>query len=103
VPIVLDESGGISLIRLEGDVNIAMAVEMKSLLLKALASGNELRVGLESATELDVTVLQLLYAAERNAVGAGIRFTVEGQVPKDISVAMADAGFDKFPIPMEPR
>jgi anti-anti-sigma regulatory factor len=103
VPAYLDESEAISLIRLEGDVNIADAVEMKRLLVKALSSGKELHVRLEDATEMDVTVLQLLYAAEQDATKSGIRFTLDGRIPDDISVAAADAGFEKFPVPQDAK
>jgi anti-anti-sigma regulatory factor len=103
MPVLLDESDGVFLICLEGDVNIACAAELKSLLSKALATGRELRVRLENAAELDVTALQLLYAAERVASGAGIRFTLEGLVPNEISIAIADAGFGGFSALTGPR
>jgi anti-anti-sigma regulatory factor len=103
MPVLLDESDGVFLIRLEGEVNIACAAELKSLLSKALATGRELRVRLECAAELDVTALQLLYAAERVATIAGIRFTLEGLVPDDISNAIADAGFGGLSFLAGPR
>ena len=39
MPVFLDESEGLSLIRLEGEVGIAHAAELMSLLLEALALG----------------------------------------------------------------
>lgn len=99
MPVVLDESDGFSLIRLQGEVDIASAAELKSLLLKALAPGGELRVNLQEATELDITAMQLLIATEREAVKSGLRFRLDGPVPDNISVAMVDAGFRKFPVP----
>lgn len=99
MPVFLDESEGLSVIRLEGDVNIDAAVELKSALLKALASTKNVRVSLEGAAELDITAMQLLIATERDAAKSKMQFTVEGSVPDDISVAMVHAGFRKFPIP----
>jgi anti-anti-sigma regulatory factor len=96
VPVAIEEGENASLVRLEGDVSIAHAVEMKGLLLHALASGKEMRVTLENATELDITALQLLYAAERDAARSGCRFTLEGRVPDVISAAMTHAGCAKF-------
>ena len=58
---------------------------------------------LESATELDVTALQLLWAAEREARGSGVGFTLAGRVPEEISVAVSDAGFKNFPVPVDPK
>ena len=86
-----------------GEINITSATELKKLLLEALAPGRELRVDLESATELDVTALQLLWAAEREARGSGVGFTLVGRVPEEISVAVGDAGFRKFPVPVDPK
>jgi anti-anti-sigma regulatory factor len=96
VPIILDESEGISLIRIDGDVDIAMAAEMKNLLVKVLASGKDLHISMASARELDVTALQLLYATEQEAAKSGVRLTLDDSVPEEIFSAMTDGGFTKF-------
>ena len=93
----------VCVLRLEGEVDIACAAEMKQLLLQALGSGKELRLDVERATELDVTALQLLWAADREARGSGRRFTLAGRVPGEISVAILDAGFEKFPVGVDPK
>lgn len=98
VTLVLEEREGQSLVRLEGDLNIAHAVEAKALWSKALASGKTLAVKLDSATDLDITALQLLYAARRQATSAGIGFVVEGEIPVEISAAMTDAGFEELSV-----
>jgi anti-anti-sigma factor len=103
VSITLDRKEGQCLIHLEGAVDIASAAELKALLLEALASGKDLRVDLERTSELDVTALQLLWAAERAAGGSGVGFSLSGRVPEEISVALRDAGFEKFPIPADTR
>jgi hypothetical protein len=96
MPVNLDNSEGISLIRMEGDVSIAMAAEMKDLLVKALASGTDQHISMASATDLDVTALQLLYAADREAAKSGTKLTLDDHVPDEIFSAMTDAGFAKF-------
>jgi anti-anti-sigma regulatory factor len=83
---------------LEGEIDITVAAELKKLLLQAMASGTDLRVDLDTATGLDVTALQLLWAAQREAGDSGVEITLAGQVPENISVAVADAGFEKFPV-----
>lgn len=103
MPITLNQNEGLCLIRMEGEINISSAAELKKLLIEGLASGSELRVDLERATELDVTALQLLWAAEREARGLGAGFTLAGRVPEEISVALSDAGFEKFPIPVDQK
>lgn len=96
MPVSLDKSEEKSLIRIDGDVNIAMAAEMKDLLVNALASGKDLHVSMANAVELDVTALQLLYAAEREAAKSGMRLTLDDHVPEEILSAMTDGGFAKF-------
>ena len=61
-----------SLIGLEGAIDIASAAELKKLLLEGLNSGREVRVSLAGATDLDVTAVQLLWAAEREASRSGV-------------------------------
>jgi anti-anti-sigma factor len=101
--VTLDQSEARCVIRLGGEINIASAAEMKKLLLQALASGRELRVDLEGATEMDVTALQLLWAAEREARGSGRGFTLAGRVPEEIAATARDAGLEKFPVGVDAK
>ena len=98
VPVTFDQSQGMSVIRLEGEIDIASAAELKKVLLQALATGAEVRLDVERATELDVTALQLLWAAERAAKGSGRTIAVVGEVPAEILVAAREAGLEKFPV-----
>jgi anti-anti-sigma factor len=99
VSITLDRNESQCLVRLQGEVDVSSAAELKAILLEALASGRELRVDLERTTELDVTALQLLWAAEREAGGSGVGFSLLGGVAEEISVALSDVGFKNFPMP----
>jgi hypothetical protein len=49
-------------------------------------------------TELDVTALQSLWAADREARGSGRSIKLAGPVPAEILAAVNDAGFENFPI-----
>lgn len=98
MPFVLDENSEKLLVRLKGDVNIAEAVELKVLLVKALASKKELCVNLEGATDMDISTMQLLVATAHDAAKSNMRFKIESLVPNDISLAMAHAGFRKFSV-----
>jgi len=93
----LAQSEASCVLRLEGEIDIASAAELKQILLEALMSEKELRVNLESASELDVTAWQLLWAAERAARGSGREFRLVGRVPEEIAVAARESGIDKFP------
>ena len=56
-----------------------MRRELKKVMLQALASGKEMLVDLRRATELDVTAIQLLWAAEREARKSGRKFFLPGR------------------------
>ena len=103
MPVTLAQGEAQCVIRLDGEINIGSAAELKKLLLQALASGRELRVDLEHATELDVTALQLLWAVEREARGSSRGFTLAGRVPAEISIAVVVAGFETFPVGMDQK
>ena len=94
----LEESDTTSTIRLDGTVDISSAAELKTQLLQALDSGKAVRVSLEAATYLDVTAIELLWAAEREATKRGAGFTLAEPVPEGVSAALLDAGFEKFPV-----
>jgi anti-anti-sigma factor len=81
-------------IHLEGAIDIASAAELKEALLKALEGGGEVRVSLDKLTGLDVTAVELLWAAGREAKKAGAAFSLVGQAPGEVLAALADAGLD---------
>jgi len=101
VPVALEQNDGLSLIRLEGAIDIGCAAELKGLLVQALGGGKPIGVSLAGATDLDVTAVQLLWAATRQANAAGVGFALEGQAPEQVSAALADAGFERFPVPSQ--
>jgi len=83
------------LIRLENTVSFTSADELKKLLLEGLASGKTLQLDLERAEEIDVTVMQLLWAAEREAARAGRGLV--SRVAEAAAAAAREAGFERFP------
>ena len=62
----------------------AAAAELKAVLLQALDSGKTVRVSLEAATYLDVTAIELLWAAEREAIKRGVGFTLAEPAPEGV-------------------
>ena len=62
------------------------------MLLEGLASGRDLRVDLEQVEDIDITILQLLWAAGHEVAPSGSRMEVSlSEAAKRIS---DDAGFD---------
>jgi anti-anti-sigma factor len=98
VPVTVEQLGAECFIRLEGEITIVCAAELKKVLLDALASGNKLRLDLKGATDLDITALQLLWAAEREAQASGRSFKLTGRVPEEILHTANHAGLEIFSV-----
>lgn len=95
MPILVEKSDAANALRLEGEVDIASAADLKAQLVEMLDAGKEIRVDLQRTSELDVTAIQLLYAAQRDATHSGLQFIFE-HTPQHLAAAMADAGLSKF-------
>jgi len=95
VPMTVERVDKRTIIRMEGEFTVTSAVELKSLLLEGLASSGELEVDLTGAGEIDVSLLQLLWTAGREAQGQGGRI-VRG-VKESAKAAAREAGFESFP------
>lgn len=83
------------ILRLEDDCGLSSAAELKALLLEGLASGKSMEVDLGADVEIDITVLQLLWAA-RHAAERQKRELIT-QAPEQILNLARDAGFENFP------
>jgi anti-anti-sigma factor len=100
LPVTLEQSEVASTVRLVGEINIASAAELKKVLMEALVPGKQVRVELDSVTEIDVTALQLLWAAQREAERVGVGFARSGPVREAIAAVADEAGLDEFPMAM---
>ena len=95
MPITREPQGAHSLLRLEGEVKLSSAKELQGLLLECQASGGDLQLDLERTGEIDITLLQLLVAAGREAARSGAGITAG--VSQAAAAAAREAGFDRFP------
>jgi len=78
-------------IRLDGELNSGCAVELRTLLLAWRAAGTDLEWDCSRASELDLTILQLMEAARREARQQNLRFS--GQPSEAVAMAVRAAGF----------
>jgi len=99
VPVTLEQKDALALIRLEGAIDVGCAAELKELLMEKLKSGSAVYVALESATGLDITAVQLLWEAAREAQRVGVEFGFKGRTPEAVRCALAEAGIEEFPVP----
>jgi anti-anti-sigma regulatory factor len=98
VPVTLDQKDMLAFIQLEGAIDVGCAAELKELLIEKLNSGSAVYVALESTTLLDITAVQLLWAAEREAKRVGVEFAFKGQTPDSVRCALAEVGIEEFPV-----
>ncbi len=96
MPITLDRRESGCLVRLDGIIDISLASELKEALLHALESGREVQIELDEVTELDVTALQVLWAADQSARESGTRLTIYKQIPENVLETMKLAGLQDF-------
>jgi ABC-type transporter Mla MlaB component len=84
-----------SRIRLEGPLTLTQAAELKERLLAGLTGTKELELDLVRVTEIDIAVLQLLWAAAREAAGNGVAMVCRPS--SAVAAAAREAGFPPLP------
>ncbi|MGA9527796.1 MAG: STAS domain-containing protein [Terriglobales bacterium] len=94
--LTFDASSAEAILRVEGNVDIGCAAEFKRMLIEAFRLGKPVRMDLSKAGDLDVTAVQLLWAAKCNAEKNGVEFAVAGGLPDEVSGAISAAGLEKF-------
>jgi len=95
MPATLERHESHWLIRWDGQIALASAVELKALLLEWLASGKDLQLDLERVDEIDITAMQLLWAAGGEAESRGV--PASGRPSAEVAAALRDAGFVRMP------
>jgi hypothetical protein len=71
------------------------ADQLKALLTEGLACAKQMQLDLERAGEIDITMLQLLWAAARQAAHENRGFV--GRLPEGFAGLARSAGFESFP------
>ena len=94
MPATMERNAGRTLVRLEGDCTLESATELKLLLVAALAGSEEVQLDLEGAGQIDITAMQLIWAAISEGTRTGISVTVTLADP--VRKAAQDAGFGSF-------
>jgi anti-anti-sigma regulatory factor len=98
VGISCEKRDGLTLVRIEGAIDIASATELKTALLEAFASHGDVRIDAGQAAYFDITAMQLLWAAEREARKLGVGFGSTDELPAPVRAGLREAGFDAFPL-----
>jgi anti-anti-sigma regulatory factor len=93
----------VSEISLTGVATIASAAEFRARLLEAQASSQPLRLHLDQLQEVDICVLQLLLAAEREWRQNALPFTCIGPLQESVSATILGAGLPLPPLSLDPN
>jgi anti-anti-sigma regulatory factor len=93
LPVNHKEGEHACVLQFQGEMDASHSGELKGYFLEAISHGKDLRVDLTAATDLDVTTLQLFWAAMREAEKTGRTIKVEGKVPAGVLAGICDAGF----------
>ena len=97
MPITFESSESTCVIRFAGEIDVSCSSELKRMLMETVNSLKDLRLDLENASDLDITTMQLIWAAARDLENAGKSLMAYGQVPEPLHAAIREAGFEKFP------
>jgi len=79
--ILIEDAAGAGLLRLQGELTIYTAADMKPYLMAALAQTEALEINLSDVTEMDTAGVQLLILAKREATLSGKRLALSGHSP----------------------
>jgi ABC-type transporter Mla MlaB component len=96
MPLTLEKNDAGCVLRLEGEITVNCAAELHRLLVEATASATDVSVGFAPSAEIDVSAIQLLYAARREAVRTGRVMRAVGELPAQVRAAFGEVGIDPF-------
>lgn len=89
-------TAGVMVVRIAGRATVRFADELKSVLMDALQSADEVLIEVSGITEFDAAFLQLLCAAQKSAAAAGKVFHPGAGCSGALAGRFAEAG---FPLP----
>jgi anti-anti-sigma regulatory factor len=87
------EISGSETLRLEGELTIQHAGQLKEKLLQAFAETEALSLDLEGATEVDIACLQLLCSAHKTFLAANKELKTIGTIATPFQRAVDDSGY----------
>lgn len=91
-----DDRPGSLLIRIQGELTVQHAAELKACLLSALSSAQSVRVDLEAIEDIDLTCLQILCSAHKSALFAGKNLCLGDETPEHFRNSLDAAGFSRL-------
>jgi anti-anti-sigma factor len=88
-----DQNGVPKVMQLSGSLNVDRASGLQKELSSALGEADHVLVDLSGVEEIDLSALQILYAARRSAAAAGKEFHLIGSIPSKAVKRLVACGF----------
>ncbi|MGA7243713.1 MAG: STAS domain-containing protein [Terracidiphilus sp.] len=88
----VEDQNGRRRIRLDDVVDIAQAAELKQILMEAIGSFAPVSIQVSGASAIDVTAVQLLWAALSHASTTGKEFAIVGPWDEEIERSLSCTG-----------
>lgn len=87
-----------SILHLAGAIDLGCAAELKAALVQALDCSRQITVSAAALTSVDVTAVQLLWAAQRAAGQRGMGFAVSAAPVETVERQLAELGMSELKI-----
>jgi anti-anti-sigma regulatory factor len=97
MPVTLDQDEARCTLRIDGEATISISVSLKEHLVHALALEAPVYIDLNGITDVDITALQLFWAAHREAESLGKELTFSSPLPELILTTLQHADL-KLPV-----
>lgn len=81
-----------TVVELRGSVDISQAADLKTLLCDAIASSPSVTIEAGEVSEMDITSIQLLWAAQRRARAEGKTFRIGGSWNPALETGLRESG-----------
>lgn len=89
------DGGDCVVLKLEGDLTIQVAGELRDAVLRAQESAGHLALNLETVTGVDVSCLQVFCSAHRTLVKSGRQLSLVHPVPASFMQSVREAGYER--------
>lgn len=92
----IEDSGKYGELTLEGEICIQRANELKTALIRALDSFDDVVLNIERVTDVDISCLQLLCSAHRTAIGLKKSITCSNEPSQVFNQVLVNSGLNRL-------
>ena len=92
----LEEAQNRVVVHLEDSVTLSSASELHDLFLQALNSRKPIAVDVSKVTEIDLSAIQILFAAHAEAIRTDHGFSATNTIPEAVRQTIRESGLDSI-------